>query len=177
VAEQPPCKRQVGGSNPFSGSCQWHRRGRERESEDPAVDVVLLPLILSTGTVMRSACLLAGSPHPKRSRAKPEQCRGGYSCHTDGSSDQPRRIAHQRLSQWIPHYVAGRTSGLLKSRHPLLLYVSARGEWPSGVHGGVPERPKGAGCKPAGLAYGGSNPPAPTNRICSCSSAGRALPW
>ena len=26
----------------------------------------------------------------------------------------------------------------------------------------MPERPKGAGCKPAGLAYGGSNPPAPT---------------
>jgi hypothetical protein len=23
VVEQPPCKRQVGGSNPFSGSCRW----------------------------------------------------------------------------------------------------------------------------------------------------------
>ena len=30
--------------------------------------------------------------------------------------------------------------------------------------GGVPERPKGAGCKPVGSAYGGSNPPAPTSR-------------
>ena len=28
--------------------------------------------------------------------------------------------------------------------------------------GGVPERPKGAGCKPVGSAYGGSNPPSPT---------------
>ena len=28
--------------------------------------------------------------------------------------------------------------------------------------GGVPEWPKGTGCKPVGLAYGGSNPPAPT---------------
>jgi hypothetical protein len=28
--------------------------------------------------------------------------------------------------------------------------------------GGVPERPKGTGCKPVGSAYGGSNPPAPT---------------
>ena len=52
--------------------------------------------------------------------------------------------------------------GLLKSVGRLLPYVSAGGEWFSGVRGGVPERPKGAGCKPAGLAYGGSNPPAPT---------------
>ena len=29
--------------------------------------------------------------------------------------------------------------------------------------GGVPERPKGADCKSAGVAYGGSNPP-PTTR-------------
>ena len=26
------------------------------------------------------------------------------------------------------------------------------------LHGGVPERPKGTGCKPVGSAYGGSNP-------------------
>jgi hypothetical protein len=31
------------------------------------------------------------------------------------------------------------------------------------VPGGVPERPKGTGCKPVGSAYGGSNPPAPIN--------------
>ena len=31
-----------------------------------------------------------------------------------------------------------------------------------GAPGGVPERPKGTGCKPVGSAYGGSNPPAPT---------------
>ena len=31
--------------------------------------------------------------------------------------------------------------------------------------GGVPERPKGAGCKPAGSAYGGSNPPSSTSRF------------
>ena len=36
--------------------------------------------------------------------------------------------------------------------------------------GGVPEWPKGADCKSAGFAYGGSNPPAPTRRICPCSS-------
>jgi hypothetical protein len=31
-----------------------------------------------------------------------------------------------------------------------------------GRPGGVPEWPKGTGCKPVGSAYGGSNPPAPT---------------
>src|SRR5207248_7309743 len=31
----------------------------------------------------------------------------------------------------------------------------------SSAPGGVPERPKGTGCKPVGSAYGGSNPPAP----------------
>ena len=53
---------------------------------------------------------------------------------------------------------------LLKSVGRLLPYVSAGGERFSSVRGGVPERPKGAGCKPAGLAYGGSNPPAPTEQ-------------
>src|SRR4051794_34808472 len=33
----------------------------------------------------------------------------------------------------------------------------------SRLPGGVPERPKGTGCKPVGSAYGGSNPPAPTH--------------
>src|SRR5207237_707567 len=31
----------------------------------------------------------------------------------------------------------------------------------SALPGGVPEWPKGTGCKPVGSAYGGSNPPAP----------------
>ena len=31
------------------------------------------------------------------------------------------------------------------------------------AQGGVPERPKGTGCKPVGSAYGGSNPPAPSS--------------
>ncbi len=33
------------------------------------------------------------------------------------------------------------------------------------LRGGVPERPKGAGCKPVGSAYGGSNPPSPTRLL------------
>src|SRR5262245_38017470 len=39
--------------------------------------------------------------------------------------------------------------------------TGSRLQWPS--RGGVPERPKGAVCKTAGSAYGGSNPPAPMN--------------
>ncbi len=39
--------------------------------------------------------------------------------------------------------------------------------------GGVPERPKGTGCKPVGSAYGGSNPPAP---IIGTPAARRRLP-
>ncbi|KAF0158613.1 MAG: hypothetical protein FD159_1046 [Syntrophaceae bacterium] len=33
----------------------------------------------------------------------------------------------------------------------------------SNITGGVPERPKGADCKSAGGAYGGSNPPPSTS--------------
>src|SRR5450631_1908576 len=43
--------------------------------------------------------------------------------------------------------------------------------------GGVPERPKGTGCKPVGSAYGGSNPPAPispTHALLPNSGDGRA---
>jgi hypothetical protein len=35
----------------------------------------------------------------------------------------------------------------------------------SAVPGGVPEWPKGTGCKPVGSAYGGSNPPAPISDL------------
>src|SRR5947199_4904424 len=46
----------------------------------------------------------------------------------------------------------------------------------SGAHqGGVPERPKGTGCKPVGSAYGGSNPPAPIRLRCpACQKFFRA---
>src|SRR6478672_12952357 len=37
--------------------------------------------------------------------------------------------------------------------------------------GGVPERPKGTGCKPVGSAYGGSNPPAPIHSFISAPTA------
>ena len=48
-----------------------------------------------------------------------------------------------------------------------------------GAPGGVPERPKGTGCKPVGSAYGGSNPPAPTVMLArawkSCNFRARLL--
>ena len=31
-------------------------------------------------------------------------------------------------------------------------------------YGRIPERPKGTDCKSAGIAFGGSNPPSPTNK-------------
>jgi hypothetical protein len=43
------------------------------------------------------------------------------------------------------------------------------------ARGGVPERPKGTGCKPVGSAYGGSNPPAPTLRAKNAVVDERAL--
>ena len=43
--------------------------------------------------------------------------------------------------------------------------------------GGVPERPKGTGCKPVGSAYGGSNPPAPIEPLeVHRTSSGSPLP-
>ena len=42
--------------------------------------------------------------------------------------------------------------------------------------GSVPERPKGAGCKPAGSAYGGSNPPRPTRIVRPPSTSTHNLP-
>jgi hypothetical protein len=39
--------------------------------------------------------------------------------------------------------------------------------------GGVPEWPKGTGCKPVGTAFGGSNPPSPMDVSMSVQAAGR----
>ena len=40
--------------------------------------------------------------------------------------------------------------------------------------GEVPERPKGADCKSAGTAFGGSNPPLSTIEFCFAKFAGRS---
>lgn len=50
----------------------------------------------------------------------------------------------------------------LKTLRRLLVYPGASKRAEKAYSGGVPERPKGAGCKPAGLAFVGSNPTAPT---------------
>ena len=47
--------------------------------------------------------------------------------------------------------------------------------YPRPRSGSVPEWPKGAGCKPVGIAYGGSNPPRPTTQTLPLTIA-RTLP-
>ena len=44
-----------------------------------------------------------------------------------------------------------------------------------GRPGGVPEWPKGTGCKPVGSAYGGSNPPAPIRTLRSPAALRAAM--
>ena len=43
----------------------------------------------------------------------------------------------------------------------------------SQTYGSVPERPKGAGCKPAGIVYVGSNPSRPTTKRPIAQAVGR----
>ena len=43
------------------------------------------------------------------------------------------------------------------------------------TYGSVPERPKGADCKSAGIAFGGSNPPRPTNNRDVTASANNRI--
>src|SRR3954447_11847406 len=47
------------------------------------------------------------------------------------------------------------------ARHSHSFWFDLLGGATMAAPGGVPERPKGTGCKPVGSAYGGSNPPAP----------------
>ena len=58
--------------------------------------------------------------------------------------------------------VRGRRSGRSASDDDRVVVLHGRRLQCHAFPGGVPERPKGTGCKPVGSAYGGSNPPAPT---------------
>ena len=60
------------------------------------------------------------------------------------------------VGSWSNHVIAeaSRVRLCVEERGPALARLPRPG--------GVPERPKGTGCKPVGSAYGGSNPPAPT---------------
>ncbi len=117
------------------------------------------------GRYRRVRAYIPGSFHPEPAsgaaigvEAEPggADCRGRANW---GGVAQSRRASTQRLPQRVPFDLAkGLWGGSLKSRRRLLPYRRTL----ASVRGGVPERPKGAGCKPAGIAYGGSNPPAPT---------------
>jgi hypothetical protein len=57
--------------------------------------------------------------------------------------------------------------------HAVTGQMSQAGRGYNSLPGGVPEWPKGTGCKPVGSAYGGSNPPAPI-RTDACRSVCRS---
>src|SRR4051794_41534273 len=52
--------------------------------------------------------------------------------------------------------------------------VGMRSRYLDRLQGSVPERPKGADCKSAGTAFGGSNPPRPTSTNPLDKPAGQA---
>src|SRR4051794_6687989 len=58
--------------------------------------------------------------------------------------------------------------------------VGMRSRYLDRLQGSVPERPKGADCKSAGTAFGGSNPPRPTSRSQSqpgAAAGAGSRPW
>src|SRR4051812_47272606 len=59
------------------------------------------------------------------------------------------------------------------ARHSRSFWFDLLGGATMAAPGGVPERPKGTGCKPVGSAYGGSNPPAPTRSLDSADALGQ----
>ncbi len=73
---------------------------------------------------------------------------------------------------WTPRWAAAKLLVRLRFVTPAEVVRLSWVEWP--FAGGVPERPKGAGCKPVGSAYGGSNPPSPISRSRPAAPPGRA---
>src|SRR3712207_5392976 len=59
-------------------------------------------------------------------------------------------------------------------RHPPRCSLGADGYNPPSP-GGVPEWPKGTGCKPVGSAFGGSNPPAPNSVVAESDGEAAAV--
>ena len=106
--------------------------------------------------------------------------------------NSPRRTSRSSPSTATSDPYTLRSCSVRIGASPIAENVSARPRLQCASPGGVPERPKGTGCKPVGSAYGGSNPPAPTSslrttgigsrrgynpRSSPLSSAGRAPPW
>src|SRR5439155_3761377 len=70
---------------------------------------------------------------------------------------ETRRHFPARLVDGVAHFLQVDLGNHVESRHGPKRYL--------GPHGSVPERPKGADCKSAGTAFGGSNPPRPTSLL------------
>src|ERR1043165_7034000 len=79
---------------------------------------------------------------------------------TCGSPIECSRRWSKRRGAWGAASIDPPSSASLRFSHEP---GAPRLQWPP-FPGGVPEGPKGTGCKPVGSAYGGSNPPAPTSR-------------
>ena len=75
---------------------------------------------------------------------------------------RPRRTSRSSPSTAMSDPYTLRSCSVRIGASPIAENVSARPRLQCASPGGVPERPKGTGCKPVGSAYGGSNPPAPT---------------
>ena len=110
----------------------------------------------------------------------------------DDGVDRERELALCPDGDPAAAWLVTREAGLVRQKHasatPCEVERGQRAGRPGsddeGVHvfrryylrspGGVPEWPKGTGCKPVGSAFGGSNPPAPTLTVSvSLSSSAR----
>src|SRR4051812_6963347 len=82
---------------------------------------------------------------------------------SDSSISVPVFLKSKRLatSRWV-WSTALRTSCRSTSETTSKEGIGEKVVWR--LHGSVPEWPKGADCKSAGTAFGGSNPPRPTSR-------------
>ena len=95
-------------------------------------------------------------------------------CFTEGG-DFSAWVAARSLCENYVLYSIFRSAGVAQSVEQLICNQQVAGSspiasskkifCPMGHHGGVPERSKGADCKSAGEAYGGSNPPPSTSLL------------
>ena len=91
-----------------------------------------------------------------------------------------RRPAHSSLASTRSRRAGARalSAGVAQLAEHLFCKQVVGGSSPpasSTILGGLPERPKGAGCKPAGIAYVGSNP-TPSTDLSAFSGASAASP-
>ena len=115
-------------------------RGAVAEAQLDHVDLVLDDGVTSTGHC-RTARVVRPPPHGL-SRGKVAR--------SASRTEAPDRASRYAVAE----------PGVRRRRRGRRSAPRAEATMPA-LRGGVPERPKGTGCKPVGSAYGGSNPPAP----------------